>query len=136
MDRLLEELIWRRAGGCCEYCRTPQDVEDLPAEIDHIIAEVHGGRTVASNLALSCLHCNRHKGPNLSGIDPQTRLLSRLFHPRRHSWSYHFRWDGARLRGRTAIGRTTIRVLKINAPLRVVLREELIAAGLFSQPAR
>src|SRR5207248_11129674 len=106
------------------------------SEIDHIIAEVHGGRTAASNLALSCLHCNRHKGPNLSGIDPQTRLLTRLFHPRRHSWSYHFRWDGARLRGRTAIGRTTIRVLRIDAPLRVMLREELIAAGLFSRPGR
>ena len=105
--------------GCCEYCRTPQDVEDLPAEIDHIIAEVHGGRTAASNLALSCLHCSRHKGPNLSGIDPRTGLLSRLFHPHRHSWSYHFRWDGAS--GRTAIGRTTIRVLRINVPLRVVL---------------
>jgi hypothetical protein len=132
MNRTLEELVWRRAGGCCEYCRTPQEFEDLPAEIDHVIAEVHGGRTAASNLALSCLHCNRHKGPNLSGIDPQTRLLSRLFHPRRHSWPYHFRWDGARLRGRTTIGRTTIRVLKINAPLRVVLREELMAAGLFT----
>jgi len=43
MDSTLEELVRRRAGGCCEYCRTPQDIEDLPAEIDHIIAEVHGG---------------------------------------------------------------------------------------------
>jgi len=56
MDSTLQELVWWRAEGCCEYCRTPQDVEDLPAEIDHIIAEVHGGRTIASNLALSCFH--------------------------------------------------------------------------------
>jgi hypothetical protein len=77
--------------------------------------------------------CNRHKGSNLSGIDPKTDLLTRLFHPRRHAWSYHFRWDGAKLRGRTAIGRTTIRVLKINALLRVILREELIAAGVVNQ---
>jgi len=35
------------------------------------------------------------------------------------------------LRGRTAIGRTTVRVLKINAVIRVLLREELRAAGLF-----
>src|SRR3954469_21415675 len=108
MDRTLEELVWERAGNCCEYCRPPQTIEELPAEIDHVVAEVHGGRTVASNLALSCLWCNRHKGPNLSGIDPKTGLHTRLFHPRRHSWSYHFRWDGAKLRGRTAIGRTTI----------------------------
>jgi hypothetical protein len=69
------------------------------------------------------------RGPNLSGIDPVTRRLTRLFHPRRHSWRYHFYWDGARLRGRTANGRTTIRVLKINAPLRVLLRQEMINAG-------
>jgi hypothetical protein len=85
----------RRTGlaarrGLSRIRRTPQEFEDLPAEIDHIIAEVHGGRVSASNLALSCLHCNRHKGPNLSGMDPQTRLLSRLFHPRRYFWPYHF----------------------------------------------
>lgn len=132
MDRLLEQLVWRRAGDCCEYCRIPVTIEDLPAEIDHIIAEAHGGQTIGSNLALSCLHCNRHKGTNLSGIDPMTRRLSRLFHPRRHEWSYHFAWNGAVLRGRTAIGRTTIRVLKVNAPVRVMLREELIIAGLLN----
>jgi hypothetical protein len=130
MDRKLEQMVWRRASRSCEYCRMPQDFEELPAEIDHVIAQVHGGRTVASNLALSCLWCNRHKGPNLSGIDPQTGRHTKLFHPRRHVWSYHFRWEGAKLRGRTAIGRTTIRVLQINARLRVLLREELITAGL------
>src|SRR5438552_874399 len=107
MDPILEQSVWRRARRCCEYCRTPQEYEDAPAEIDHIIAEVHGGPTIASNLALSCLNCNRCKGPNLSGIDPQTDRHSRLFHPRRHAWSRHFFWDGALLRGRTAVGRTT-----------------------------
>jgi len=130
MERALEELVWRRASDCCEYCLTPQQYEEAPAEIDHIIAAVHGGRTLVSNLAISCLWCNRHKGTNLAGIDPKTRLLTRLFHPRRHSWPHHFRWEGAYLRGRTAIGRTTIRVLNMNALLRVMLREELIAAGL------
>ncbi len=24
MDRALEELVWRRADGRCEYCRVPQ----------------------------------------------------------------------------------------------------------------
>jgi len=130
MDRSLEALVWRRARRCCEYCRVPQDYEELPAEIDHIVAECHGGTTIASNLALSCFWCNRYKGPNLSGIDPKTRVHTRLFNPRRHSWTYHFRWEGAKLLGRTAIGRTTIRVLRINAPLRVVLREELASDRL------
>jgi hypothetical protein len=130
MEHALEELVWRRAGDCCEYCLIPQQCEESAAEIDHIIAAVHGGRTLASNLALSCLWCNRHKGTNLAGIDPKTRLLTRLFHPRRHSWPHHFRREGAYLRGRTGIGRTTIRVLNMNALLRVMFREELIAAGL------
>jgi len=86
----------------------------LPFQIDHIIAEQHGGRASLSNLAYSCLPCNKRKGPNLAGVDPKTRRLVRLFHPRRHRWQRHFRWDGPILRGRTPVGRATIRVLGIN----------------------
>jgi hypothetical protein len=112
----------------------PQEFDELPFEIDHIIAEQHGGRTAFSNLALACFVCNRHKGPNLAGIDPLTGRHSKLFHPRRHAWDYHFSWDGPWLRGHTPIGRTTIRVLNINERWRVLLREELMAEGKF--PAR
>jgi hypothetical protein len=57
--------------------------------------------------------------------------LTRLFHPRRHKWTHHFRYEGAFLIGRTAIGRTTIRVLQINCDEAVTLRESLLAEGLF-----
>src|SRR5262249_49097443 len=67
-----------------------------------------------------------HKGPNLAGIDPTTGKLTRLFHPRRHKWSWHFRWDGPRLVGRTAIGRAIVAVLGMNLPHRVALRADLI----------
>ncbi len=36
----------------------------------HIVASQHLGATTVDNLALSCPFCNRHKGPNLVGIDP------------------------------------------------------------------
>jgi len=75
MDRRLQELVWHRAGGVCEYCRLPATVHSDPFPIDHIIARQHGGETVESNLALSCFRCNTHKGPNIAGIDPLTRLL-------------------------------------------------------------
>ena len=91
----LEELVWSRAGSACEYCRMPQALDDLPFEIDHVVATFHGGKRIASNLALSCFPCNRFKGTNLSGIDPRTRRLTKLFHPRRHMWLRHFEWDGA-----------------------------------------
>ncbi|MGC8642730.1 MAG: hypothetical protein ACP5XB_22965, partial [Isosphaeraceae bacterium] len=67
----------------------------------------------------------------ISGLDPKTRKLTRLFHPRRHKWGHHFRYDGPLLIGRTAIGRTTIRVPRINCDEAIALRESLIAAGLF-----
>lgn len=129
MNRKLEALVWKRANHCCEYCHIPQEYEMLPAEIDHVIPEVHGGQTTSANLALSCFWCNRYKGPNLAGIDPQTKQHSLV--PSTAAFvGFHFRWDGAILRGKTPIGRTTLRVLKINSPLRLALREELILAGL------
>ena len=131
MQRRLIQLVRRRAGFCCEYCRVPEEFDELPFEIDHIIASQHGGATVESNLALACFVCNRYKGPNLAGIDPRSGRISRLFHPRRHQWRRHFVWEDARLRGRTPIGRATIAVLRVNDHLRVWLREELMREGVF-----
>jgi hypothetical protein len=114
-----------------------QQFDELPFEIDHIIPITHGGRTAVSNLALSCFPCNRFKGPNLAGIDPSTGRLTKLFHPRRHSWLRHFIWENATLVGRTAIGRTTIGVLKINELVRARLRAELLAEGAIRlEPSR
>ena len=120
-----------RAENTCEYCRLPQWLDVLPFQIDHVIAEQHHGPTVAENLALSCLNDNVHKGPNIAGLDPETGLLTRLFHPRQDTWEEHFAWGGPVLAGRTAIGRTTIEVLAMNAPERVEQRRLLIRGGLF-----
>jgi hypothetical protein len=98
---------------------------------DHIIAEKHGGPTVAGNLCWTCFHCNLHKGTNLSGIDPRTRKKAWLFNPRRMKWSRHFRWDGAILVGKTPEGRATIEVLQINSEDYVQARTALIAEGVF-----
>jgi hypothetical protein len=127
----LTHQVRQRAAGRCEYCRLPQAGSNIPFEIDHIIARKHDGRTAAGNLALTCWYCNSFKGSDLTGIDPVTRKLTRLFHPRRHKWDWHFRYDGPILVGRTAIGRTTIRVLQINCEEAVTLRESLMAEGLF-----
>ncbi len=134
MIPFLDRLVRKRAGFACEYCRMPQQFDELPFEIDHVIAKQHRGETVAENLALTCFACNHHKGPNLSGIDPKTRRITRLFHPRRHKWDRHFRWRGPVLVGRSAIGRATVAVLAINLPYRVALRQALIEDGLFPPP--
>ena len=131
MDKTLQRRVWRRARGCCEYCLMPQEHDDTPFEIDHVIAKKHEGPTAGKNLSLSCFHCNSFKGPNIAGVDRKTHKLTQLFNPRRHSWARHFRWQGAYLIGRTAIGRLTIALLKINDPLRVDLRQNLMDEGLF-----
>jgi len=131
MDAALTRLVWQRAKGRCEYCQMPQTADDATFEIDHIIAKKHGGRTVARNLALACYYCNSFKGPNIGGLDPWTRRLAQLFHPRRHHWKRCFRWHGPTLVGRTPIGRTTIAVLCLNNPEAVTLRRALIAEGVF-----
>jgi hypothetical protein len=131
MAAALKRLVRQRAGDRCEYCLLPQSASDVPFEADHIRARHHKGRTVASNLALACFYCNGYKGPNISGLDPLTDKLTPLFNPRRHKWAKHFRYQGGELIGRTAVGRTTVEVLRINLPNLVALRELLMEDGLF-----
>ncbi|MEK7832421.1 MAG: HNH endonuclease signature motif containing protein [Acidobacteriota bacterium] len=131
MTSFLEKLVWQRAQRMCEYCQMPQSYDELPFEIDHIIARKHSGQTTAPNLALCCFACNHRKGPNIAGVDPKTGRITRLFNPRRHKWEQHFKWNGPRLIGRTPIGRTTIAVLEINLPYRLELRQALIEEGVF-----
>jgi len=121
----------RRARFRCEDCQLPQAAATLRHQLDHVIARQHGGGEDLSNLALSCVHCNRHKGPNVAGIDPATGGLSRLFHPRRDKWREHFVWRGAILHGVTAVGKTTAQVLAANDPGTVAVRLALIAEGRF-----
>jgi hypothetical protein len=95
---------------------------------DHIVARQHGGESGLENLALACLHCNQHKGPNIAGRNTETGEVVELFHPRRDRWGDHFEWNGADLIGKTAVGRATIQVLAINDPgfraVRIALRDE------------
>jgi len=130
MRARLKAQVQQRAAFRCEYCHVPEHLAELRFQVDHIRAEQHGGRTVLANLAWSCLRCNKHKGPNLSGIDPKTQRTSRLFHPREDDWDEHLTWHGARLVGRTAVGRATINVLQCNHPDAVLAREALLAEGI------
>jgi hypothetical protein len=83
IEPVLSALVRRRAGDACEYCQLPASLSALPFEIDHVIAQKHGGPTIESNLALSFFYCNSYKGPNIAGIDPRSGRLVRLFNPRR-----------------------------------------------------
>lgn len=126
MDRVTRRAVWTRAQGRCEYCRIA--AEHFPRgsfHVEHIRPRVHGGTESLGNLALACYHCNAHKGPNLTGIDPLSDQFTPLFHPRTDAWSEHFARAGHLIVGLTAIGRATVGLLNMNSPSRVALRMEL-----------
>ena len=130
MDQRTRELVRLRAGGRCEYCQLHEDDADyLAFHVEHIVAKQHVENDDLQNLSFACSECNFSKGPNLAGY-LQGKVVP-LFDPRRQSWKRHFRWSGAILVGRTQSGKATIRVLNINDPARVALREGLIEEGRF-----
>lgn len=121
----LRRLVAERAENKCEYCLLPAQLAFYSHEIDHIIAEKHGGKTDADNLAYTCWRCNRHKGSDLGSFDPQTNDFCFLFHPRQQSWSEHFRFQSVQMIGLTAIGRTTLHLLQLNSAERLKERQRL-----------
>ena len=128
MDAALVEFVRRRAGGRCEYCHLPQQFSELRFHVEHIIPRQHGGTDDAENLALACPDCNLVKGPNLTGVEPGTRQVVRLFHPRRDTWAEHFALDGALVVGKTPVGRVTVSLLRLNDGQRQRVRT--LIAGL------
>ena len=121
----LRRLVEERAKRLCEYCLLPADVTFFPHEIDHVIAEMHGGETNADNLAFTCWRCNRHKGSDLGSFDPQTGAFSFLFNPRTQQWDEHFKFEELQIVGLTSEGRTTARLLQFNSDERLAERQRL-----------
>jgi hypothetical protein len=127
----LRARVMERAHFRCEYCLVPMAETIQNFEIDHIIALKHHGKTVLDNLALACFFCNNEKGPCIGGLDPKTRKIVRLFHPRTDRWTRHFSLRGAKIIGKTTMARATIVVLGLNFSPRVRMREYLIRLGVY-----
>jgi hypothetical protein len=121
----LRRLVVERAENRCEYCLLPASIAFFPHEIDHVVAEKHGGKTEAKNLAFTCWRCNRRKGSDLGSFDPQTQDFSRLFNPRIQDWREHFTFEDEQVVGLTPEGRTTISLLHLNSDERRAERRSL-----------
>ena len=117
--------VARRAGARCEYCRMPETELFAGCEVDHVISRKHGGVTDLANLALSCERCSRAKGTDVGSVVGPERRFVRLFNPRIDTWHTHFRLDGARIEPLTDIGEATVRLLRLNAPDRLLQRQAL-----------
>lgn len=130
ISKALRQLVHQRALGCCEYCLLPESSVLISHEVDHVIAEKHGGVTQENNLALSCTLCNKHKGSDIASIEPDTGEITALFNPRRDRWSEHFQIENGQFLPLTAMGAVTIRLLQLNRIDRLEERKLLIQAGL------
>lgn len=135
MTYISEELrrkVAERAEYRCEYCHLHVDNAYFSHEIDHIYAEKHGGKTFEANLCLACADCNRYKSSDLCSLDPLTDEVVALYHPRRQSWSDHFRLhEDGMIEPLSANGRATARILWLNDPETVDERRRLIKLGEF-----
>ncbi len=127
----MRRLVIERAGRLCEYCLIHQDLAASYHQIDHILAEKHGGKTTTDNLALSCTLCSRRKVSDISSVDPESGEVVSLFNPRTQHWSDHFRVENVRFVGTTPEGRTTVEFLRMNSFTRLVERDVMIRAGVF-----
>lgn len=60
-----------------------------------------------------------------------SKRLIRLFHPRKDNWNTHFEVNEGEIIGKTRIGLATIKVLELNNPDRIILRQELRLDGRY-----
>jgi hypothetical protein len=129
VTKAIDDAVRTRAQHRCEYCLLPQSASKLKFWIDHVIASQHAGAGTSENLALACPFCNRHKGPNLAGIDPVSGSTIQLFNPRSDIWDQHFQTDREQIIGISPVGRATVFVLAMNHPVQTIARAALLREG-------
>lgn len=133
----LRREVIQRAHNCCEYCRVSQEDRFWPNEVDHIIAEKHGGPTTLDNLSWSCYLCNGYKGSDIGSIDwGGSERLTPLFNPRQQLWGEHFHIDvqSGFLHPLTAEGRVTVFLLRLNSDEYIKSRLLLLETGRYPCP--
>jgi hypothetical protein len=86
-------------------------------EVEHIVPRTRGDFTAPRNLAFACRRRNLLKGVATETLDLCTGQRVLLFNLQRDRWRDHFRRsrDQVRIYGRTAIGRATVALLRLNS---------------------
>ena len=127
----LRRLVASRAGFLCEYCLVHEDDTYLGCQVDHIIAEKHGGATDAGNLSYACTFCNRAKGTDIGSISLSTGQYTRFYDPRNDHWADHFELIGVAIIPLSPIGETTAKILGFNEVKRISERELIRSIGRY-----
>jgi hypothetical protein len=126
----LRRLVESRAERLCEYCLIHASDTYLGCQVDHVIAEKHGGSTVSENLAFACTFCNRAKGSDIGSLASDGQFVG-FYNPRIQRWSEHFLFDQVVIESKTPIGEVTAKILGFNAPDRLVERTALQNLGRY-----
>ena len=126
----VRQQVRERARERCEYCGITEQFTPFSHQVDHIIPPRHGGSDDLDNLAWACFQCNNNKGTDIATFDLKTGHKAWLYDPRSHHWDDHFvlSSDGI-ISGKTAEGRATVHLLRMNEPKRVETRRAPIKAG-------
>jgi hypothetical protein len=130
------ERVRKRAGHCCEYCRSQERFATQSFAVEHIGPRSSDGTDELDNLAYACQGCSNHKYNKTRGRDPVTGETVPLYDPRRQRWRDHFTWDDTFLLilGITPTGRAAVETPRLNRPGLVNLRRVLYAAGEHPPP--
>lgn len=127
----LREAVILRASKWCEYCKSQDKYSPTSFTVDHILPQSLDGTSEFENLAYACFLCNRLKSNKLKTFDQITEKWVPLFNPRQNSWEDHFAWNGdaTQLIGLTAVGRCTVKELRLNREKLIEYRNCIIPFG-------
>ena len=131
VSALTRSKVEERAKKLCEYCQSPLEFSSTPFSVEHIFPISKGGTDNIENLALACQGCNNHKSTKTGAFDTISQRTAAFYNPRNDFWNQHFVWneDFTEIIGKTAKGRVTIKVLKLNRQSVINLRRVLVLAG-------
>jgi vacuolar-type H+-ATPase subunit I/STV1 len=129
ISEILRRIVHSRSQGRCEYCHLHERNTLFHHQVDHIIAEKHGGKTIEQNLCAACAECNRYKGSDLCSYDAITDSIVTLFNPRNDVWDDHFTFDdNGYIQPLSGKGRVTESLLRFNDLELVAERKRLIVS--------
>ncbi|MDQ2746196.1 MAG: HNH endonuclease [Acidobacteriota bacterium] len=122
------EEVFKRAQGVCEYCRSQENYSISMFEVEHILPISKKGETILENLAFACSGCNKYKSDRISSFDAPSQAEIEFYNPRKDDWHEHFIWNtgSTEIIGKTAKGRVTIKLLKLNRKNLINLRSVLV----------
>lgn len=128
----MRRQVAERAEYRCEYCLIPEKFLASIFHVDHIRSQKHKGKTILTNLAYACPHCNQNKGSDIATfVDDENELIIRFFNPRKDVWHNHFEINNGEILSKSLIGKATISILDFNQIERIMLRQALISIGQY-----